>query len=413
MEIRSAVVLFVLFFAGVVVLREKEALIGWKPTEGMGSTFLAKNATLSETTASTHSSSTPDESSSKVRRRKFVSYTSSTWEQLWLDNVDQWAQNQSICSVLMEDQISYVHDFMNLSCTNRYDETPAYLGAKWCKIDDAWAPIWYDTATRGKTPMLLFRKPINLTTDVPTLHPVRPSSMNEHVMSKFVFEDETTGEQYVEYIEPLVAALRHPLTHCFRFPTRFSLSRSYLVPPPQINTAANKLYFDAGASSWGIGPGGPSLHYFWQVWKRHGIDFDHVYAYEMTTTEKEFYETVPDHDTRKKVHYKQCAVSSDPDIDTEEQPFLPKLIKRVASSKDDYVLFKLDIDSPEVEARNIDFILQDDDNVIDELAWEHHVDGNYLMLGQWGNITTHMSLLESYQYFLKLRQKGIRAHSWV
>jgi hypothetical protein len=40
------------------------------------------------------------------------------------------------------------------------------------------------------------------------------------------------------------------------------------------------------------------------------------------------------------------------------------------------------------------------------------VSGNYLM-PEWGVINSKFSLRESYELFLKLRQKGIRSHSWV
>jgi hypothetical protein len=393
--IRNVAVTFILSFAVLVLVREKEALFGLNRSIATDS-FVAKN----------------DTAKSLKSTRRFVSYTSSAWEQLWLNHVDSWSRNHSICQVLIEQQMDYIHDFLNLSCTSRYDETPMlYPGSKWCIIDDGVRPLWYDTGNR-KEFMFLFRVPMLLkNASIPTNHPVQPGPQDEHIVSKFVFLDETTGEEYVEYIEPLVAALRHPLAHCEKFKIRFSLFRGYVIPPPTRPRVDKVLYFDAGASSWNSGAGGPSLSSFWDMWGRQGIQFDHVYAYELTTPLENFTVTVP-HQFRSKVTYQQCAVSSSKAVDTDEQPFLPKLIKRLAS-KDDYVLFKLDIDSPHVEAGNIDYILQDEDNGIDEVAWEHHVDGNYLMMAQWGKIHSHMSLHESYQYFLKLRQKGIRAHSWV
>ena len=418
--IRNAVIAFIIFFVGVLLVRERETLLGLKTREAITS-FVAKNATHDDathndedqtTTTLTHVV-TQHNQKKNLSRRKFVSYTSSKWEQLWLDNVDSWARNQSICQVLMEEQqqVDYIHDFLNISCTARYGETPEYPGSKWCIIDDGVRPLWYDTANR-KEFMFIFRVPMHLKNQsIPTALPVQPRPQDEHIVSKFVFLDETTGSEYIEYIEPLVAALRHPLAHCEKFKIRFSLFRGYILPPPTRPLARKYFYFDAGASSWNSGAGGPSLSSFWDMWGRQGIDFDHVYAYELATPRANFTMTVPERQ-KSKITYQQCAVSSSVTVDTDDQPFLPKLIKRIAS-KDDYVLFKLDIDSPDVEAGNIDYILQDEDNGIDEVAWEHHVDGNYLMMGQWGDTHTHMSLYDSYQYFLKLRQKGIRAHSWV
>lgn len=77
--------------------------------------------------------------------RKFVSYTSSQWEQLWLQNVGLWTKRQSICKVLQSpEQSPYMHDFLNLTCSARYK--PPY--DHWCIIDDAFQPMWYNTANR-------------------------------------------------------------------------------------------------------------------------------------------------------------------------------------------------------------------------------------------------------------------------
>jgi hypothetical protein len=263
--------------------------------------------------------------------RRFISYTSSTWEKSWLRNVDQHARNHTICEYLLR-QMDLVHDFLNLSCTSRYDETPEYPGRKWCKIDDYFHPLWYDTASR-KEPMLLFRRPIHLTNEKPATRPIRPGPEHEHILSKFIFADDVTGKTFVEYIEPLVAALRHPLAHCAKFPIRFSLFRGYVLPPPKAVSTRKNYYFDAGASSWIVGAGGPSLSFFWNAWGRQGIQFNDVYAFESNTTASAFYETVP-HELKERVHYQQCAVSSDPAIDTESHPFLPKLIKRIVSRDD-------------------------------------------------------------------------------
>jgi len=243
----------------------------------------------------------------------------------------------------------------------------------------------------------------------------------EHIFSKFTFLDEHTGEEYVEYIEPLVSHLRFPLCHCIdpipntpSYKYHYTTFRGWLIPPPPRTTRNHNqaLYFDAGASSWSAGSGGPSLKYFYNIWERSGIEFDDIYAFEMTTPVDSFYESVPFYH-RGYTHYQQCAVSSKPEDDSAETPFIPNMIKRMAT-KEDYVLFKLDIDSPSVENGNIDFVLSDENNYIDELIWEHHISGNYLMV-EWGppEDQDQVSLRGSYDYFLKMRQKGIRAHSWV
>ena len=107
------------------------------------------------------------------------------------------------------------------------------------------------------------------------------------------------------------------------------------------------------------------------------MEMDQIYAYKMTTTVDDFYQTVPK-EYKPRVHYQQCAVASHPNEDTPESPFLPNVIKRKANAQG-YVLFKLDIDSPKVKDGTIDYVINDPDNIVDKVAWEHHIGGNYLM----------------------------------
>ena len=81
------------------------------------------------------------------------------------------------------------------------------------------------------------------------------------------------------------------------------------------------------------------------------------------------------------------------------------------------MLFKLDIDSGPVEQGTVDYLLDVENNdsleYIDEFLWEHHVD-NYMMNGHWGNgVDYTRKISDSYQLFLKLRNLGCRAHSWI
>jgi hypothetical protein len=146
-------------------------------------------------------------------RRKFVSYTSSEWEQLWLDNVDEWQEKQQICQVLLHDQLLYVREFLTAMCTSRYLKPQE----SWCEIDDTLYPLWYDSKPDSKELTLQFVKspvPWRARPDGPA-RPVTPGPENERVLSKFVFFDEVTRKEYIEYIEPLVSHLRFPLAKCF------------------------------------------------------------------------------------------------------------------------------------------------------------------------------------------------------
>jgi len=239
-------------------------------------------------------------------------------------------------------------------------------------------------------------------------------------MSKFVFYDEIKKQHFIEYIEPLVSHLRFPLSNCMKpfpgtdeFDIYTTLFRGWLLPPPSIRETERVLYFDVGAKGWdqGFEEGGPSLKYFTSVWGRYEIPFDSLYVFDQETTNEEFYGTVP-LPFQSRTHFKQCPLSASPLNDSKEHPFIPKFIND-NSDDNDYVMLTLDMENPDMEMANIQYILTDPKSHIDELTWEHHVKGNYLLEEFWRGNVADKSLRESYDLFLKLRHRGIRAHSWV
>eukprot|EP00041_Stephanoeca_diplocostata_P033111 m.1084671 g.1084671 ORF g.1084671 m.1084671 type:complete len:957 (-) comp24274_c0_seq5:1839-4709(-) len=336
--------------------------------------------------------------------RRFVRYVSSTWEQLWLDNIEQW-QNKQICEVLAQQQREVLR-FVNATCAVRTN-TP------WCVLDDAVKRIWWNTESgeysRSPPPTVMETGPVTgYGVDDPA------------IFSHFEYEN-TDGTVDVEYIEPLVGQLRHPLAGCGTADRNrlFGTHRSFVIPPAHTarqgdggsgGEGTKALRFDAGASSWSDGLGGPSLSFFTEVWGRHGIEFDYIEAWDGGTAEAEFDATVPAA-YRARTHFHQQWVSPT----AKEKPFVPTVIRN-AAQRNDYVVFKLDIDNGAVEMGIVRHLLSDDnddDEYVDEFVWEHHVD-NYLMNRWWKDtINASMSIADSYGLFLRMRRKGIRAHSWV
>jgi hypothetical protein len=132
------------------------------------------------------------------------------------------------------------------------------------------------------------------------------------------------------------------------------LSCAFIVPLLSMSASlfSKAFYFDAGALSWTEGAGGPTLDYFTRIFLRHGIDFDHIQAYEGTVSADDFYATVPDH-YKNCTYYYQEYISSSPSING---MFLPTVMSNM-TEQEDYVFFKLDIDSGEIEQGTVDFIL--------------------------------------------------------
>jgi hypothetical protein len=308
---------------------------------------------------------------------------------------------------------------MKTTCTHHYKDT------HWCSVDDGTGDrrrFWFNLDTgkvaREEPPekppkgFSSWSQMLKSQNKVKTFAPEELESGNglPMVFSRFDFMDEVTGQTYSEYIEPLVSHLRHPLSACYQ--NASYTTRAYLIPPSKNSPIkSKKYYFDAGASRWSSGEGGPSLSFFTEMWKLHaGIEFDHIECWEGTTRPETFYSTVPE-SYKARTHYNQQYIASSPN---KAEPFVPAVIRSM-TKKEDYVLFKLDIDSGDVERGTVEYLLSHSEDLayIDEFLWEHHVEGNYLMKHAWKNSTDDMSMYDSYTYFLRLRQLGIRAHSWV
>jgi hypothetical protein len=96
-----------------------------------------------------------------------------------------------------------------------------------------------------------------------------------------------------------------------------------------------------------------------------------------------------------------------------------RMIKQLAREQD-FVSFKLDIDSPEIEIPIFLEILNNNDysNLIDEFFFELHFRCEFMMQCGWDNkmpeefkgIKMERSVVM--KAFQKLRFKGVRAHFW-
>ena len=216
-----------------------------------------------------------------------TTYHSSEWEKLWLDNIGKW-QDHGICEALAN-QTEYVHAFMRDTCCAKTD-TP------WCLIDDSVNQYWYhslDGRLLGPTSPGFEPPEISRIEDA-ELRCTAPRDTK--VWSWFERRNVHTGEVTVEYIEPLVSHLRHPLALCGIHGDSFVESffvedKSYVLPGTPGNQT--QYLFDAGSSLWSSGLGGPSLSYFAEVWQRSGFDWAQIEAWDGFFSEDEFYASVP------------------------------------------------------------------------------------------------------------------------
>ena len=191
--------------------------------------------------------------------------------------------------------------------------------------------------------------------------------------------NEDHHSQFRVAIEPLVNSLRHPHLQLpgnrtiatlmdpshIRVPT--ALDMHHLV---KHRGGATRWFFDLGAGLYNGGaPGvtnGGSLAWFSRRYAESDRDFDRVFAWEAEPhLPKQVWDTMPDW-LVPRLSYFNTPVTADP-------------------SAAHHPVSTLDIDTPEVELALVRQLLADEQLLVDELYWEHHVSGSVACCPElWG-----------------------------
>ena len=251
--------------------------------------------------------------------------------------------------------------------------------------------------------------------------PPEPTEEAKAVLSFHAMVDACTNRTLALVpLEPLVGFLRHPEAHCPQFPSskpwiRNIISKDYLIPAwhseawPRGRTAA--LFFDLGASLYHTGNGGASMSWFVNQYGLRGIQFDRIYAWEAEFhTDATIYATMPAPIVDRIAYYNLPANA------TPGAKHNPWRTLRAVATQDDFVVVKIDIDNAPVEEALLEQLLADRALAgrVDELFYEHHVRNTPMWHYGWKqNTVTSHTLVHSYEVFSRLRELGIRAHSWV
>ena len=282
-------------------------------------------------------------------------------------------------------------------------------------------------------------------------------------LSRFRARDGT-----LEPIEPLTGVARHPFAHVFQHFHRDGLNAesaacasrarpsgapalvdpldiSYLVvhnacdDPPEARAARKVVFFDLGASSGfaGVRGGVPaampqrggsitaSIPLFWRLYRERCLEFDEVWAWEVEphVTEAQWWGELPPA-LRAKVRFYPTPVAQDRRASAGEGggggergccfSFLEILRETVA--RDDYVVLKVDIDTPEIELNVVEALAARPElaALVDELFFEYHFyfDGHDF---GWGpqDAAALADVDDALLLMRRLRQQGIRAHFWI
>mmetsp|Transcript_8096 Transcript_8096/g.25701 ORF Transcript_8096/g.25701 Transcript_8096/m.25701 type:complete len:348 (+) Transcript_8096:89-1132(+) len=240
-------------------------------------------------------------------------------------------------------------------------------------------------------------------------------------------------------IEPLVGALRHPHHDCVKRSSARA-SKAYLLPAwsaEVLPAPRRRFFFDCGASLYRSGSGGASQQWFVDGYARRGLAFDRTLAWEFENhTDAAIRRPLPPALRAATTIYRHPADAPPGRLVSDRLSYFnfgidgvrgsarnPLEHLRALAAPDDFVVFKLDVDSPAIELALVEQILADPGTarLIDEFYWEHVVAGSPMQSFGWGHDLRRQaargealqSLDDSYAYFGRLRRMGIRAHSWV
>ncbi|CAJ1944835.1 unnamed protein product [Cylindrotheca closterium] len=227
-----------------------------------------------------------------------------------------------------------------------------------------------------------------------------------------LFEDGFLSQVNHVRLEPLLPPMRHP-SFCEHH-RKYSLNIDYLVHDfasicHSMKRTSRTIFLDLGASLQYHNSrkrrANPTLLLV-DVYNRFGIKFDHYYAFERTElSSNEVFKSIPAH-LLPSYHWFNVGVKSDP---LSQYNPLNSILK--AMKEDDFIVIKIDIDTPAIELPLAHQLLKEPfSKLVDQFYFEHHVRMKGLLY-YWRN-TAMGTLEDSLDLFTSLRQSGIAAHSW-
>ena len=263
-----------------------------------------------------------------------------------------------------------------------------------------------------------------------------PTKWDDTVFSYHELIDSCTGKSVGRIpIEPLVGFLRNPRFEqdfCLRDSSWLAItSKTYFLPQwrceadARVPTAARprgrSYFFDLGASLFWPPPysktGGSSQPWFVSEYRKRGLEFDRVLAWEANPYTPQQIFAMPPRDLDR-LSYMNVPVNTTPGA-----LHNPLRMLRALCSEDDFVVVKIDIDTNHIEEALIEQIVAEPGlaSLIDEVYFEHHVWESPMFYKGWlhslqesdGTPKTSHTLADSYRLFSRMRHLGIRAHSWV
>jgi len=352
---------------------------------------------------------------------RFMDYQPSAWEQDWMTNLED--RKMKVCELIykgdnLKNSIAWVSRNIELMSNN--------VGAEFeyqSKSDDLYSRMIYEFSCsdqadeeslkmNGAKMEMMIEPLVGNTRDPFTICPSMPSEVPDAVGNR-------QGWDSVQSKRHLLMGPYSPIR--FQRPsdstwTSWTLDRAAVLPDTAtlpVLQGRRIILFDLGAALYGSWLQGAldaaSTKFFVDNFQmRRGINFTHIYAFEYTVNKpSDVWGQVPK-EIVPYYHYINVGVESK--IDGHYNPFT--ILQQIATPQD-FVVIKLDIDSPHIENPLVEQLVNTPSllELVDEMTYEHHVHTPE-MLRYWGNLPIDLTLTQTYSYFTRLRKAGVRMHSW-
>ena len=213
------------------------------------------------------------------------------------------------------------------------------------------------------------------------------------------------------YMEPLLPTMRH---HKICVDIKKHITNiDYIVHDfekmcKNLKPYSKRVFIDMGASLDFHEDDQPVVRLL-SLYEKFGFVFDHIYAFEINPYDaNDVYKKLLPEKYMGSYHWINVGVS-----DKKEDRLNPLYSILKTFDEDDFVVVKLDIDSPSIE-RNLANTLRENDDIsrlVDQFYFEHHVFQREMHPYWLG--TMRGTIEESFKLFHDLREKGIAAHYWV
>jgi hypothetical protein len=137
------------------------------------------------------------------------------------------------------------------------------------------------------------------------------------------------------------------------------------------------------------------------------LNFTDIYAWEFTPRPGYEYFNGMSTELVGRTHFYNFGASN------QEGPKNPVSVLKSVAQPGDFVVFKLDIDTPTVETPMVQDLLQDDAALalITDFYYELHF-GLKDMDWAWGEVASGSDLASATEVFKQFREKGVKAQMW-